>query len=100
MGLAAYLALLATAMALAHSVIRRGRDAVSRQTGLAAMAGFVAVAVATALFDIASFIQVPYLFCFVAGLCSVAAARRAPAPIGFRTEASSVRTSRISAWSW
>jgi O-antigen ligase len=87
LGLAAYLALLAAAMALAHSVIRRARDPDSRHTGLAALAGFVAFAVASALFDLASFIQVPYLFCFIAGLCSVAAAARAPQPVGTRAEA-------------
>jgi O-Antigen ligase len=86
LGLAVYLALLAAAMALAHSVIRRARDPVSRDTGLAAMAGFAAFCVASALFDLASFIQVPYLFCFIAGLCSVAAASRAPAPVGIRAE--------------
>ena len=90
LGLAVYLALLATAMALAHRVIRSGPDAVSRQTGLAAMAGFGAFAVAGALFDLASFVQVPSLFCFIAGLCSVAAACRVPAPIGLRTEVAAV----------
>ncbi len=90
LGLALYIALLATAMALAHSVIRRGQDADSRQIGLAAIAGFGAFAVANALFDLTSFIQVPYLFCFIAGLCSVAAARREPASIGLRREVAAV----------
>lgn len=73
LGLAVFLALLATAMALAHRVIRHGRSADERRTGLAALAGFAAFAVANAVFDLSSFFQVPYMFCVIAGLCSVAA---------------------------
>lgn len=79
LGLAVYLALLAMAMALAHGVIRWGRDDRTREIGLPAMAGFGAFVVANALFDLISFIQVPYLFCFIAGMCSVAATQRVPA---------------------
>jgi hypothetical protein len=48
--------------------------------GLAAVAGFAAFAVTGALFDILSFWEVPYLFVFIAGLCSVATTKHAPAP--------------------
>ena len=69
-------------MALAHSVDQaRRRTPTAGDIGLAAIAGFAAFAVANAIFDLTSFIQVPYLFCFIAGLCSVAATRRAPEPI-------------------
>jgi hypothetical protein len=89
-GLSVYLALLAMAMALAHSVIRRSRHPDAQDIGLAAIAGFGAFVVANALFDLTSFIQVPYLFCFIAGLCSVAAASRAPARVAVGREAPAV----------
>jgi O-antigen ligase len=79
LGLAAYLALIITAMALAHGVIRRARRPDHQHMALAAMAGFGAFAVANALFDLLSFGQVTYLFCFIAGLCSIAAVNREPA---------------------
>jgi hypothetical protein len=64
-------------------VVKTGPDTDSRRIGLAAAAGFGAFAVASALFDLLSFWQVPYLFLFIAGLCAVAAPRpevvRAPA---------------------
>jgi hypothetical protein len=50
--------------------------------GLAAASGFVAFGVASALFDLFSFSQVPYMFFFIAGLCSVAASE--PAPVRVR----------------
>jgi len=79
LGLAAFLALLATAMALAHRLIRHGLDERSRMTGLAAMAGFAAFTIASLVFDLMSFVQVPYLFCLLAAFCSVAAAHGLPA---------------------
>lgn len=79
-GLLAYVALLGAGLLLAHSVIQRARDAEGRALGLAAASGFVAFAVASALFDLFSFSQVPYLFLFLAGMCSVAATSTATAP--------------------
>jgi O-antigen ligase len=79
-GLAVYLALVLAGVLLAHDVIRRARDEDRRTVGLAAAAGFVAFAVASALFDLFSFSQAPYMFMFVAGLCSVAATSPAPSP--------------------
>jgi O-antigen ligase len=79
-GLGVYLALLVTAMALAYRVFRGGEDPDLRRLGLAALAGFFAFGVAGALFDLFSFLQVPYMFCILAGFCSVAASRRSPAP--------------------
>jgi polysaccharide biosynthesis protein PslJ len=78
-GLGVYLALLVTAMALAYRVFRHGPDPDARRLGLAALAGFFAFTVAGALFDLFSFLQVPYLFCILAGFCSVAAAGASPA---------------------
>jgi O-antigen ligase len=80
LGMAAYVAVILAAMALAHGVIRRGRDPQQQRLALAAMAGFGAFGIANALFDLISFGQVTYLFCFIAGLCSVAAMNREPAP--------------------
>lgn len=85
LGVAAYLALIAVALWLAHGVIKLRGDPVRSRFALAAAAGFAGFAVSSALFDILSFPQVPYLFLFIAGLCSVAAApaqrRSEPVPL-------------------
>jgi O-antigen ligase len=78
-GLAVHLALLITAMALAYRVTRTAADEASRRLGLAALAGLVAFAVANALFDLMSFLQVPYLFCVIAAFASIAASSQQPA---------------------
>jgi O-antigen ligase len=75
-GVAAYLALLASAMALAYRVASKAKIERERRLGLAALAGLFAYALANALFDLMSFLQVPYLFCVLAAFCSVAASRR------------------------
>lgn len=87
LGLAAYIGLLFAGLALAHSVIQRARNSEQRILGLAAASGFVAFGVASALFDLFSFSQVPYVFFFIAGLCSVAASEAAPAPAPARAPA-------------
>ena len=79
LGLVAYVGLMIAGVLLAHSVIQRARDVDARLLGLAAASGFVAFGVASALFDLFSFSQVPYLFFFIAGLCSVAASEPMPA---------------------
>ena len=80
LGLAAYIALIMAALALAHRGIRHGLDEHRRSFALACSAAFASFGVANLLFDVLSFPQVPYLFFFLAGLCSVAASRPAPAP--------------------
>lgn len=82
LGLVAYIGLMVAGVLLAHSVIQRARDVDARLLGLAAASGFVAFGVASALFDLFSFSQVPYMFFFIAGLCSVAASE--PAPVRVR----------------
>jgi len=71
--------LLLAGLLLAHSVIQRAVSVDQRILGLAAAASFVAFGVVSALFDLFSFSQVPYLFFFLAGMCSVAAGQLAPA---------------------
>jgi O-antigen ligase len=83
LGLAAYLALLAAALTLAHRVAVHSEDPDARRIGVASVAAFTAFVVANAIFDLTSFVQVPYLFCMIAGFCSVAALERsAPARAG------------------
>jgi hypothetical protein len=78
-GLLAYIGLLVAGLMLAHSVIQRALTTDQRILGLASAASFVAFGVVSALFDLFSFSQVPYLFFFLAGMCSVAASQLAPA---------------------
>jgi O-antigen ligase len=79
-GLIIYMALMFAGVLLAHDVIKHGITADRRVVGLAAAAGFVAFAVVSALFDVFSFSEGPYLFVFVAGMCSVAASAPEPEP--------------------
>lgn len=74
MGLASYIALLLAGLVLAHRLAQRARDPDHRVFGLAAMSALVSFGVASALFDLFSFSQNLYLFIFLAGMCSVAAA--------------------------
>lgn len=78
-GLASYIALLLAGLALAHTLVRRARDGEHRLLGVAAASGFVSFGVVSALFDLFTFSQVPYLFFFLAGMCSVAASAPASA---------------------
>jgi O-antigen ligase len=68
LGLAAYLALMATAMAVAHRVARL-LGPVRGTPGMAAVAGIAAFAVCGAVFDVVSYPQPMYLFLLIAGLC-------------------------------
>jgi hypothetical protein len=80
-GVAAYLAILAAMMSLAHRTIREsgwGADPRRSSPALAALAGIGVVALASALFDVLSFPHVPYLLFFVAGMVI---ALREPAPL-------------------
>jgi O-antigen ligase len=84
-GLAAYLAMIFGVVAVAARPIR-SRDPLRAPPALGAAAAAVAFAVATALFDVIAFPQVPYLFFFVGALAVVAASseprqREAPAPV-------------------
>ena len=79
LGLVVYLALIVVSLTVAHRVIRRSGDRELARLAVAAAAAFAAFGVASTLFDILSFPQVPYLFFFIAGLCSVAAHRSSEA---------------------
>ncbi len=82
LGTAAYLAMIAAAMAIAHRAIRSG-DPARAGPALAGSAAAAGYAVASALFDVLSFPQAPYVFLFVGAVCTVAGtglgASRAPA---------------------
>ena len=73
-GLAAYLAIVFTAIMTAHGVIKRG--GVRAPPALAAAAGCAAFGVLSATYDAAGFPQAVYSFLFVAGLIAVAASKR------------------------
>jgi hypothetical protein len=83
-GLAAYLAIVVTALITAHGVIKRG--GLRAPPTLAAAAGCAAFGVVSATYDAGGYGQPVYSFLFVAGLIAVAASkpetRSAPATIG------------------
>jgi hypothetical protein len=67
LGLAAYIAILATVMSSAHRVIR-DPDRERSSLALAAFAAVGVVALSSALFDVLSFPHVPYLLFFIAAM--------------------------------
>jgi len=71
-GVAAYLVMIGAAVAIAHPVAR-SRDPTRSSYALAAAAGCAVFAAVSALFDVLSFPQVPYMFFFLAGMITVAA---------------------------
>jgi hypothetical protein len=73
-GLAAYLAIVFTALMTAHGVIKRG--GVRAPPALAAAAGCAAFGLVSATYDAAGFPQAVYSFLFAAGLVAVAASKR------------------------
>jgi O-antigen ligase len=84
LGLAAFVAMVLAVVRVAHPVIRSG-DPVRGPPALACAAVAFAMLVATTLFDILSFPQLPYLFLFIAALAAVsAAAAREPGPVAPR----------------
>jgi hypothetical protein len=78
LGLLAFLAVIVTPLFIARSVIRSD-DAVRGPPALAAAAACAAFGVASALYDILTFPQAPYLFLFMAGMCTCAASAEVPA---------------------
>jgi hypothetical protein len=77
-GTLAFIAMIVSAMVVADPAIR-GENPARAGPALAASAACMAFLVVSALFDSMSFVQVPYLFFFVAGIGVVAASRDAPA---------------------
>ncbi|HEY7120919.1 MAG TPA: hypothetical protein VH329_00040 [Solirubrobacterales bacterium] len=78
-GTLAFVAMIVSAMVVADRAIRSGNPA-RAGPALAASAACLTFLVANALFDSMSFVQVPYLFFFAAGIAVVAASRELPAP--------------------
>jgi hypothetical protein len=72
LGILAYLGVIAAAMALAHRPARGGR-ADRALPALAASAACASFFVASALYDLVSFVQAPYMLMVVGGIATVAA---------------------------
>ncbi len=94
LGLLAFLAMIVTPLVVIRTVFRSD-DPRRGPPALAAGAACLAFGVATALYDILSFPQAPYLFFFMAAMCTCAATvelpapeRQEPAPVGGRLLAS------------
>lgn len=81
LGLIAFLALIVTPLFVVRSVLRSDSP-LRGPPALAAAASCLAFGVAAALYDILSFPQAPYLFLFVAAMCTCAAS--AEVPVGRR----------------
>lgn len=83
MGLLGLLALLAMILAPVFIVrnVARSDNPLRGPPALAAAAGCIAFAVATGLYDILSFPQAPYLFFFLAAMCTTAASVEKVAPV-------------------
>ena len=82
LGLLAFLALIIAPLLVARSVLRSD-DPVRGPPALAAGAACFAFGVASALYDILTFPQAPYLFLFMAAICTCAAS--AEVPVGGRS---------------
>jgi hypothetical protein len=78
LGLLAFIALIVTPLFVVRSVLRSDNP-LRGPPALAASAGCLAFGVATALYDILSFPQAPYLFLFMAAMCTCAASVEMPA---------------------
>jgi hypothetical protein len=76
-GLLAFLAVIVTPLFVVRSVLRSDNP-LRGPPALAAGAGCLAFGVATALYDIFSFPQAPYLFLFLAAMCTCAASIEMP----------------------
>jgi O-Antigen ligase len=81
LGLLAFLAAIFTPVVIAVRHVARSDNPLRGPPALGAAAGCLAFAVATGLYDIFSFPQAPYLFLFLAAMCTCAASvERVPAP--------------------
>lgn len=78
LGLIAFLALILTPLFVVRSALR-SKNPLRGPPALAAAAGCLAFGVASALYDILSFPQAPYLFLFMAAICTCAASEEVPA---------------------
>jgi hypothetical protein len=78
LGLIAFLAMIVTPLFVARSVLRSD-DPMRGPPAVAAAAACLAFGVATALYDILTFPAAPYLFLFMAAMCTCAASAEVPA---------------------
>jgi hypothetical protein len=78
LGLLAFLAVIVAPLFIARSLLRSD-DPVRGPPALAAAAACVGFGVASALYDILTFPQAPYLFLFMAAMCTCAASAEVPA---------------------
>lgn len=83
LGLIAFLAMIVTPLFLVRSVLRSDNP-LRGPPALAAGAGCLAFGVASALYDILTFPQAPYLFLFMAAMCVCAASVEVPESKGER----------------
>jgi O-antigen ligase len=91
LGLLAWLLLVLLPVVQANYAARSGNP-MRAPPALGAAAACVAFAVATALYDVLSFPQAPYLFCFLAAMCVCAASvERVAPPIVVRRVARATR---------
>ena len=77
LGLIAYLAMIVTPLFVARGMLRTD-DPMRGPPALAAAAACLAFGVASALYDILTFPQAPYLFLFMAAMCTCAASLEVP----------------------
>jgi hypothetical protein len=82
-GVLAFLALILTPVVIVRRVARSDNP-LRGPPALAAAAGCLGFAVATSLYDILTFPQAPYLFLFLAAMCTCAASVERVAPVAVR----------------
>jgi len=80
LGLIAFIALILTPVVIAVRYAARKDNLLRGPPALAAAAGCLAFAVASSLYDILTFPQAPYLFLFMAAMCTTAASVERVAP--------------------
>ena len=84
LGLLAWIALILTPVVIAVRYSARSDNPMRGPPALAAAAGCMGFAIASALYDILTFPQAPYLFLFLAAMCTCAASVEKVAPQGVR----------------
>jgi hypothetical protein len=94
LGLLAWIALILTPIVIAVRFAARSDNPLRGPPALAAAAGCLAFAVAAALYDILTFPQAPYLFLFLAAMCTTAASVEKVAPATARRGRPRVRGAR------
>lgn len=80
LGLLAFIALILTPVVIAVRYAARSDNPLRGPPALAAAAGCLGFAIASALYDILTFPQAPYLFLFLAAMCTTAASVEKVAP--------------------